>query len=226
MALDTTQLRHLAGHPSYWIPGNAGPTGEPQIGLLRDPGGARVLVAFRTRAQATAAQVAGDVGGILVASGSHVFRLRGFDRIDIDPGSDDAQSYSGEELGALGVWAEIVAVERAVEAPETCEDPFLALCSFSRYLVVARDGGQAPDLMMAPDDAGRQLLAIFTAEDAVDAFVRETGTDGVATTLSGEDLFFALRDLPIDGFVVNCCGPTATRAFAKGVIDRILTAGR
>ncbi len=226
MTLETAQLRQIAGHPSYWIPGRAGPTGEPHVGVLRDADGTRVLVAFRTRAAATAAQVSGDVGGLLVASGSHVFRLRGFDRVDIDPGSEDAESFSGDELGALGVWAEIVAVERAVESPETVDDPFFALRTFSRYLVVGQDAEDAPDLMLAPDTAGRKLLAVFTSEDAVDAFVRETGATGVATTLPGDELFFAMRELPIDGFVVNCCGPAATRAFAKGAVDRILTAGR
>lgn len=226
MSLDATQLRDLAGHPAYWIPGRPGPSGEPQLGLLRTESGERVLVAFRTRAAATQAQVAGDVGGVLVASGSHVFRLRGFDRVDIDPGTELAGSFAGEDLAALAAWAEIVAVERAIEAPETCENPFEELRRFSRYLVLGDATGDGPDLMMAPDSAGRTLLALFTAEDALEAFLHETGATGVATTLSGDDLFFALRDVELDGFVVNCCGPTATRAFSKAVIDRILTAGR
>jgi hypothetical protein len=197
------------------------------VGVIQTPGGERVLPVFRSREAAEAAELPTTSGALIVAAGSHVFRLKGFDRVDIDPGTESALSLGGDDLVSLGIWGEVADVERAIVAPEMCETPFVTLRIFSRYFVVVADSEGSPDLLMAPDAGGRKLLAVFTADDAVEAFVASLGvSEGVATTMSGEELFFALRELPLDGFVFNCCGPVATRAFAMGAIDRILTSGQ
>ncbi len=197
------------------------------MGVIQTPAGERVLPVFRSREAAEAAELPSVPGALIVAAGSHVFRLTGFDRIDIDPGTEDALSFGGDDLITLGVWGEISDVERAIVSPEMCESPFVTLRTFPRYFVVVADSEGSPDLLMAPDAGGRKLLAVFTADDAVEAFVASlVASEGVATTMGGEELFFALRELPVDGFVFNCCGPVATRAFAMGAIDRILTAGQ
>lgn len=77
-------------------------------------------------------------------------------------------------------------------------------------------------LMLAPDEKGRKLAAIFTSEDTIAGFLPQVRAAAapeqvVERIFSGEDLFSSLVSMPIDGMVFNCGGgPVDPVAFAKG----------
>ena len=84
-------------------------------------------------------------------------------------------------------------------------------------------------MLMAPDTKGRALAAVFTADDAYDAFApdakAQAGADPVQRLqLSGVALFNILQKLQIDGIVFNCAGPVTPVAFAAAFTRVVLEA--
>jgi hypothetical protein len=72
-------------------------------------------------------------------------------------------------------------------------------------------------LVMAPDQKGRTLAAVFTSEDACEAFLDEAGKQG-GTQLepliyAGKNLFELLSKMDLTGIVFNCSGPNSARSF-------------
>jgi ABC-type enterobactin transport system permease subunit len=85
-------------------------------------------------------------------------------------------------------------------------------------LAVVRHEGR-PRLLMAPDQKGRVLAAVFTASDAFEAFgpdakARSGGDEVQEMRLDGRRLFTVLQAMQLDGIVFNCAGPVAPVAFA------------
>ena len=83
-------------------------------------------------------------------------------------------------------------------------------------------------LVMAPDQKGRTLAAVFTSEDACEAFLDEAGKQG-GTQLepliyAGKNLFELLSKMDLTGIVFNCSGPTPPVAFAAAFSQVILEA--
>jgi hypothetical protein len=81
---------------------------------------------------------------------------------------------------------------------------------------------------MAPDQKGRTLAAVFTSEDACEAFLDEAGKQG-GTQLepliyAGKNLFELLSKMDLTGIVFNCSGPTPPVAFAAAFSQVILEA--
>ncbi len=89
-------------------------------------------------------------------------------------------------------------------------------------------GDSGPNLMLAPDARGRTLAAVFTAEDALEAYLKEMGANGKRglepLTIAGPRLFDLLPRISLDGFVFNCCGPVSPRAFAAAFARRVIEA--
>jgi hypothetical protein len=80
-------------------------------------------------------------------------------------------------------------------------------------------------LVMAPDQKGRTLAAIFTAEDACAAFLEETSqTHLQSLTYSGKNLFEILGKMDLTGMVFNCSGPITPVAFAAAFSQIVLEA--
>lgn len=92
-------------------------------------------------------------------------------------------------------------------------------------IVVNRIGNR---LVMAPDQKGRALAAVFTSEDACDAFLdeasKQSGTQLEPLTYCGKDLFELLSRMDLTGIVFNCSGPTSPVAFAAAFSQVILEA--
>jgi hypothetical protein len=73
------------------------------------------------------------------------------------------------------------------------------------------------------------LAAVFTADDAFDAFLPDDETPSehgqlLRVTLPGAKLFEQLSTMSIDGVVFNCSGPTKPVAFAKAFLEVVLDA--
>ena len=71
-------------------------------------------------------------------------------------------------------------------------------------------------LVLAPDARGRQLAAVFTAEDCLQAFMDRVLTQvkplPLSLMLSGQELFERLVAMPLQGIVFNCAGPVQPHA--------------
>ena len=97
-------------------------------------------------------------------------------------------------------------------------DAFDRFKRFTSYLVPTRMVEDRRQMMLAPDDQGRKLGAVFTTTDAADAFIRDVEQSLEFTPsmrlFDGETLFDALAQMPLDGIVFNCKGPGTPRAVA------------
>jgi hypothetical protein len=116
-----------------------------------------------------------------------------------------------------------VAVERALRDLQTGQArPGTAsrVRNYEHYLLPVFDfGPEGYALALAPDNQGRALAAIFTAEDGFEAFVQalaETADIGRlrSVEIPGPVLFAQLAQMSLDGLVFNCSGPVPPVAFA------------
>jgi hypothetical protein len=87
-----------------------------------------------------------------------------------------------------------------------------------------RGGGNR--LLMAPDQKGQALAAVFTFEDACDAFLEQARTqvDMKPLIYAGKDLFKMLSEMNLTGIVFNCSGPAPPVAFAAAFSKVVLEA--
>lgn len=152
------------------------------------------------------------------------------DRIWIDAFSPCDIFYGREHFGRLRGFVRALAVEEALTGLRhgTAAPGALGLVrDYDGYTVpvTLRDG--KPSFVPAPDAEGRSLAAVFTADDAFDAFIPDAkvfagGNEVQQVQMTGAALFDTLRRLPIDGFVFNCAGPGAPAAFARAVAGIVL----
>ena len=78
-------------------------------------------------------------------------------------------------------------------------------------------------LVAAPDDQGRDLIAVFTHADAFDAFAEETNDEELrSVTLSGVELCEQLRELGVDGVMFDCSGPGPVSVFERAFAEDVL----
>ena len=145
--------------------------------------------------------------------------------LSIDPFSKHEIDYGPDQFPLLRRWGNIIRVERALEKVLSTDSGYDLIRDFDRYYIVTRRDESGPNLMLAPDSKGRKLAALFTAEDSLDAYLDEKRGGGFQDLeplmMTGPRLFELLSRTPLDGFVFNCCGPIAPRAFAPAFAERI-----
>ncbi|MEI6231676.1 MAG: hypothetical protein WCT04_01385 [Planctomycetota bacterium] len=144
------------------------------------------------------------------------------DIVNINPYSPQEIHYTREQLHRLKTWAGIVKTEMALETVHSSMRGYATLRNFDKYWFIMED---EQFVVLAPDGRGRKLAALFTAEDALDLFMeRNPKPNRRAIPISGEALFKAIRKMPLEGMVFNCCGPTKPRffplAFAAEISDK------
>lgn len=170
----------------------------------------------------------------LTTTGAWVFQLPldQLDAIEIDPGTGWQISYRKEQFHRLRAMAEAVDVEQTLAALRGGTAAPGALAKVRDYqhysLAVYHLNGQHT-LALAPDDHGRALAAIFTADDAFEAFLPDDDTPAqlgqlLHVALPGPKLFEQLSHMALDGVVFNCAGPTKPVAFAKAFLEVVLDA--
>ncbi|MBN1954246.1 MAG: hypothetical protein JW900_04260 [Anaerolineae bacterium] len=146
--------------------------------------------------------------------------------VNVNPFTALAIHYKQHQLPMLLRWAKAVELELALHDPAMADQLFALLRDFAHYQIVLRQVGEGYQMVLAPDDQGRRLAAVFTADDTLDAFMAwaapQFDFQPLILTLGGRDLFAQLRNAPVDGVVFDCKGPVPPRAFARELAEHIL----
>lgn len=99
--------------------------------------------------------------------------------------------------------------------------PFSRLRAGEFFVLMRRGADESLSMALAPDaSGGRRLVAVFTAQDALQLFVAAgEPSDHVSMSLSGLEVFQRLIDAgdELDGIVFNAAGPTQPVALSKEV---------
>lgn len=226
-------FRSLTEHNDWHIPARTGTDGDPALVNFVDQTGGRWLKLF-TDADAVenwfekeGAEVADQC---IVTSGTQIFSVLEDDLagIEINPMSEHAIHYVTEHIPVLKHWSRAIRLEQALDTVDVDETPLGLLKDYDAYVLVLRKTGEeSAQLVLAPDEQGRSLAAVFTAEDALDAFfdtvLAEADFEPIPVRVGGEQLFAQLNALPLDGIVFNCSGPSFPRAFGKKLAEYVLS---
>jgi hypothetical protein len=157
-------------------------------------------------------------------TGSYVYQLP-FDSIDeivIDPASPWEIRYKQAQFERLHELARAVEIERTLaelRAGTAADGAVARVKNYKNYTIVLVKTGEGVALGLAPDDRGRALAALFTCDDALEAYLEETQRrypDSQLLTRSGDGaaLLGLLTGMKLDGIVFNCSGPGTPVAFA------------
>lgn len=143
--------------------------------------------------------------------------------LDVNPLLDDAIHYKREQFSVLRDWAQSIRVETILAEQDTSPEAVEQIAAAKYYLAFV-EGEAGPQLALAPDqDQKRHFAAIFTAPDALFFYTsqaeRALNMTLQTNSMVGLTLFRNLSQMPLDGLVFNCLGPTApiavTLDFAK-----------
>ena len=157
--------------------------------------------------------------------------LEGVHGVQLDPHTPLAMHFTLEAQGDdLKRWGNAVFVEQVLADPGMVDEPFKVYRNFKGYqIVVVKDADGKETVGMAPDSKNRSLVAVFTANDTAQAYVKRMGGDlgGSPRVLhfSGDKLFRTLQEREMDGIVFNCSGPPPARAFQPAFADKVLQDG-
>lgn len=228
-------MRSLIAHPKWSVPVSekeaAAVLATKEFGRVminQSPAGvARLCLYSGPEARAAFCAVAGKNAlanqHFIDSTGEWTFALpfNGVDEIVIDPHSPWEFVYDKSQFERLNRCAQAVAVETALAALRAGSAPKGALWqvrTYHGYSFVLVKNGEKLLPALAPDSKGRPLMAVFTFEDAVQAYLPEAAVkyrncELLERTLSGTELFRFLSSLKTDGLVFNCCGPTTPIAF-------------
>ncbi len=183
-----------------------------------------------------AAGIAGQAPQTFVTtSGSWIFKLplETMDMICIDPATPPDINYRKEQLPRLRELAEAIEVEdtlAALRAGENTKDGMVKqVRDYAGYIIAIHKVEDKYTLVMAPDTQGRALAAVFTFEDAFEAFYpecRQMYPEGelLQMPMAGPELFALLREKDLTGIVFNCSGPGRPIAFAAQFAEVVLNA--
>ena len=130
--------------------------------------------------------------------------------------------------------AKAVEVEEAIAAlrvGENTTDEMLKLVrDYDGYIIAIHKATDNYTLALAPDTKGRALAAVFTFDDAFDAYYPEcrqmyAGGELLMLPLAGSALFAQILEKDLTGMVFNCAGPGQPIAFAAQFAEVVLNAG-
>jgi hypothetical protein len=244
----TALLRHLVFHAQWSIPMSEAAVGETlatggvsRVMTSKDPDGVtRLLIFSDEEAYRHYGQTTGEPRApgqhFLTTTGGWVFRLplEQVDFITIDPYSPHMVSYGKELFPRLRDMADALEVEAALQELRASAAPREGLISviksYAAYSLIVHKLGEEKVLALAPDERNRTLAAVFTFDDALDAYsgeAREMYPQGelIQVPATGELLFRQLLTMELDGIVFNCSGPSRPVAFAPGFARIVLEAG-
>ena len=165
----------------------------------------------------------------LKTEGTWVFKLPfpELDEIWIDPAQPEPIFYGKEHFERFGELAAAIEIEKdltQLRAGSSSDGACVRVRDYPAYRIVVNRVDNR--LVMAPDQEGRILAAVFTAEDACDAFLDEASIQNGAQLepliYCGKDLFELLSKMDLTGIVFNCSGPTRAVAFAAAFSQVIL----
>lgn len=132
--------------------------------------------------------------------------------VHVDPFSTESMRFGPDRLDGLREWAGALRVEEALATVGETGGELGVIRDFERYYVVLLEGTH---LALAPDVRRRRFGAVFTATDALEAFLRRSrAADAQPLCLAGAELFAMLQSMPLDGIVFNSAGPGPARAFS------------
>jgi hypothetical protein len=161
----------------------------------------------------------------LTILGTWIFKLDlgDIDRIWIDPFNAHDIFYERSQFALLREMADAVQVEEALLGLRQGNAPPNALQharEYKKYVVMVKFTEGKSGMVMAPDNKGRRLAAIFTTMEAFEVFAREVkdafgDVELRLLPFDGVGLFKTLEGMNLDGFVFNCSGPATPVAFAQ-----------
>ncbi len=147
------------------------------------------------------------------------------DFLNINPDSGDVFHYRKHQLADMKKMAASIALEKALHDVAQADRLFGMLKNYEQYQMLFRSGGEGGmQLVLAPDEQGRKLIPVFTAEDCFQVWLdrmlpvikKEMGIPYVVTR-KGSDLFAELANYSTDGVVFNPVGNSRPRAFAMPI---------
>lgn len=147
------------------------------------------------------------------------------DFLNINPDSDDVFHYRKHQLADMKKMGASVAIEKALHDEAKANELFGMLKSYDHYQMLFRSGGdEGMQLVLAPDEQGRKLIPIFTAEDCFQVWlnqmlpvIQKEIRAPYVVTRKGSDLFAELANYSTDGIVFNPVGYSRPRAFAMPI---------
>lgn len=184
-------------------------------------------------------EVAGEANtgqqNFLTTTGSWLFKLPldTIDMICIDPFTPPDINYRTDQYVRLREMAEAVEVEEtiaALRAGENTHDGMVKLVrDYASYSIVIHKLEDKYSLALAPDPQGRALAAVFTFDDAFDAYYpvcKQMYPEGelLQLPMTGKELFAHLWERDLTGMVFNCSGPGKPIAFAAQFSEVVLNA--
>lgn len=146
----------------------------------------------------------------------------------IDAQSEHALQFTAEKFPELRNWSQAIQFEKAIDIPQLDAPILENILQYEGYCVplIESEGG-TQHIALAPDQEGRKLAAVFTAEDCLSIFIQHAGSSlGKKVRIDqhkGETLIPYLLSLPIDGIVLNCYGPPPPKALDKNALLQILS---
>ena len=225
-------LRRFMTHDDWHVPIHVDAAGKQLPVYIKDTDDQRFALYFTDEQGYQDGRAA--IGAELM--GERVLRLTGralfvelsddADIISINWNSPPQIFFKKAQVPALRRWAQAVNVEHTLMSPT----PDLSLLKrHDAYYIVLQKIPEGFALVLAPDAHERKIAAVFTAEDTLDAFLKD-GRNGkfefepVTRTIPGQQLFEDLRDMPLDGISFNCAGPVPQRRFAAALANAVVTA--
>ena len=145
----------------------------------------------------------------------------------IDAQTPHALQFTSEKFSELRGWAQAVYIESLLAKEEFDAHTLQAMLDFDAYLLPLIDSESGiRHITLAPDNTNRKLAAVFTAEDALSLYIQNAqgalGKQVLIDSPNGHKLFSYLLELPIDGIVFNCYGPSKPRALSKESLKTLL----
>ncbi|MGC6493883.1 MAG: hypothetical protein ACON5B_13690 [Myxococcota bacterium] len=228
-AVEASTLRSLIAHATWHIPAAMGEQG-PKMAFTADT--LSIYDSSEGLGAANLAATGTQEGLFLTMDGRGLFgqALRGhaLTSLTIHREGQDPMNLGPEDLVRATIMADGMTIDDVLLGRSNAADGFTKMRTFQHFKVPGREHEGRFGLMMAPDAKGRKLAAIFTTEDAAQAFVTavesELSMTPVMKTMDGHALFSMLAGVQLDGLVFNCKGPDAPKAVAPQFAAVVLNA--
>lgn len=227
-------LRAIMAHPRWLVAGRNLPDGQQELGVIQ-VGDARLLEVFSDRdALARMERAHGQefTGSIIEMPGYALFmgvQDAGITRVNINPGDERTNSYqTPEQIELLAAWAKQVRMELALLEPERVPEGLNILANYDEYHVVFEAIGAFSSIILAPDNEGRAMGAIFTSWKNAEAFcgIVQDPEDAPLQIMPipASELFPLMQSLNLQALAFNPMSPIPARAVGIHILNVILPA--
>jgi hypothetical protein len=201
--------------------------------VVNELDGRRRLFLFSDASSPRDEWIDGVASRFITVPGQWVFQLdlQEVDEMVIDPGAEHSIALDAEQMQQIAerAWASVIEdvldelANGDVEPGEERDDMLSLVADYPYFELAVYEDGDDARLVAAPDDQGRDLIAVFTHADAFDAFAEETNDEELrSVTLSGVELCEQLRELGVDGVMFDCSGPGPASAFERAFAEDVL----